>query len=235
VKAALPLTGVRGFIAEHMHRSLGASAQLTAMGEMDVTDLVRMRQADVNFRSQIGTRIPYTALMVFLVARTLREVPIMNASVVGKEVVLWEDIHIGVAVPLPEGEYDAGLLVPVIRHADRLSIVETSRAVKDLSARAVTGRLNLDEMTGGTFTISHVGGFGKAYFFLTPIINQPQCAILGVGPILERPVVRDGQIVPRSIMNWSLTFDHRMVNGSPVGKFMRRLERLVRNPQRTLV
>jgi pyruvate dehydrogenase E2 component (dihydrolipoamide acetyltransferase) len=207
---------------------------LTAMGEMDVTELVRMRQSDVEFREQIGTRIPYTAIMVFLVARALREVPIMNASVVGKEVVIWEDIHIGVAVPLPEGEYDAGLLVPVIRNADRLSIVETSRTIKELSARAVTGKLGLDDMTGGTFTISHVGGFGKAYFFLTPIINQPQCAILGIGPTLERPVVKGGQIVPRSIMNWSLTFDHRIVNGSPVGKFMRRLERLVRNPHRAL-
>jgi len=230
VKDALPLTGMRSAIADHMHRSLQVSAQLTTMGEFDATELVRMRKLLVGREAMIGTRITYTDLLAFIVAKVLQQVPIINSSVVGNEIKLWEDINLGIAVSLPEEKYDSGLVVPVLKNAERLSLTEISLKIKELRGKAVAGQLVLDDITGGTFTISNTGSFGRGYSFNTPVISQPQSAILGIGPIVERPLVKDGQIVIRDVMNWSLTFDHRAINGAPVGKFMAILNEYIENP-----
>ncbi|MEW6265970.1 MAG: dihydrolipoamide acetyltransferase family protein [Thermodesulfobacteriota bacterium] len=235
VKAALPLTGIRGAIARHMLHSLQTSAQLTTMGEMDAGALIQFRQACLKHEQKIGVRISYTDILVYALAKILKEQPIMNSSVVGDEIKLWEDINIGVAVALPEGEYDAGLVVAVVHHADRLSLAEISRKVKDLTSRARAGRLTLDDITRGTFTLSNIGTFGSGYFFATPVINQPESAILGTGAIVDRPVVVDGQIVIRPIMNLSLTFDHRVINGAPAGKFVARLTELLTHTELLII
>ncbi|RLB33549.1 MAG: 2-oxo acid dehydrogenase subunit E2 [Deltaproteobacteria bacterium] len=235
VKASLPLAGIRGAVAEHMHRSLAVSAQLTTMGEFDATELVRLRQSLVEKEAELGVRISYTDIMVYALARALKKNPIINSSIVGDAVKLWEDIHIGVAVSLQWEEYDAGLIVVVVKHADRKSLVEISRAIKDLKTKAREGRIGLDEVTGGTFTLSNVGVFGQGYTFSTPVINQPESAILGIGGILDRPVVVEGEIVVRKIMNFNLTFDHRVINGGPAGKFLNDLGELVSNPYLLLV
>ncbi len=235
VKASLPLAGIRGAVAEHMHRSLAVSAQLTTMGEFDATELVRLRQSLVEKEAELGVRISYTDIMVYALARAVKKNPIINSSIVGDAVKLWEDIHIGVAVSLQWEEYDAGLIVVVVKHADQKSLVEISRAIKDLKTKAREGRIGLDEVTGGTFTLSNVGVFGQGYTFSTPVINQPESAILGIGGILDRPVVVEGEIVVRKIMNFNLTFDHRVINGGPAGKFLNDLGELVSNPYLLLV
>ena len=226
----LPLAGLRGMVAEHMQRSLAVSAQLTSMGEFDATELVRLREALLVKESAWGVRVTYTDIVVYMLSRVLRENPIINSSLIDNQIVLWDDINIGVAVSLPWEQYDAGLIVPVVRRADRMTLVEISRENKRLREKALSGSLALEEVTGGTFTLSNVGSFGRGYSFSTPIISQPQSAILLTGAITDRALVVDGRIEARSVMNWSFTFDHRAINGAPVGKFLSDLNDLITNP-----
>ena len=230
VRATLPLKGIRAAVAEHMVRSLQTSAQLSAMGEADATGLVEFRKLCLREEARIGERIGYTDIMVYILAKILKEQPIMNASIVDNKVVLWEDINIGVAVALPEEEYDSQLVVPVVHHADKMSLAEIHRAVSDVVKRARENRLTLDDFDGGTFTLSNIGTLSPGYFYTTPIINQPQVAILGTGSIVKRPVVEDDQIVIRPILNYNLTVDHRVINGAPATKFSNRFMDVLQRP-----
>jgi pyruvate/2-oxoglutarate dehydrogenase complex dihydrolipoamide acyltransferase (E2) component len=159
------------------------------------------------------------------VAKVLKEHPIINSSLIDNEIKIWEEINIGVAVAVEEG-----LIVPVVKNADRKSLVEISKEARALAEKARAGKLMPDDVAGGTFTITNLGAFGGGYGFGTPIINQPQAAILGTGAITERPVVRQGQIVIRPIMAYSFTFDHRVLDGAPAGRFMAALTQLLENP-----
>jgi pyruvate dehydrogenase E2 component (dihydrolipoamide acetyltransferase) len=230
VKASLPLTGMRAAVADHMQASLAGSAQISTMGEFEVGTLVELRQSLVRAEAKIGTRISYTDVLIYILARALKKYPIMNSSVVDREIKIWEDINIGVAVSLPFHEYDAGLIVPVIRNADKKTLTEVSVALKALRARCIEGTIGLEEISGGTFTLSNTGGFGKGYAFNTPIINRPQAAILGTGAIVERPMAEAGEVVIRQIMNFSLTFDHRIINGAPVGMFLGTIQEFIDTP-----
>jgi len=230
VKQAIPLRGMRGAIAEHMHRSLSVSAQLTAMGEIDMAQMVKLRKDLVEQESVLGTRITYTDLLVFALARALKETPLVNSSLIDNEIKVWEDINIGVAVALEEG-----LIVPVVRAADKKSLKEISQTVKTLAEKAREGKLVAEEITGGTFTLSNLGAVGAGYRFETVIINQPESAILGTGAITERAVVRDGQIVIRPIMTYYLTYDHRVVDGAVAARFMASLIKLLESPNLLLI
>lgn len=229
VKSTIPLKGIRRAIGEHMHRSLSVSAQLTSMGEIDMTELVKFRSALLEQEEALGTRISYTDILVFIIARALKDNPIVNASLMENEIKIWEDINIGVAVALEE-EGEWGLIVPVVRNANQKSLVEISREVKSITQKARTGKLMPDDVTGGTFTLTNLGAFGGGWGFGTPIINQPESAILGTGAITDRPVVRQGQIVIRPIMTYSFTFDHRVIDGAPAAKFMVSLTKLLESP-----
>ena len=230
VKQAIPMRGMRGAIAEHMHRSLSVSAQLTAMGEIDMAQMVKLRKDLVDQESVLGTRITYTDLLVFALARALKEHPLVNSSLIDNEIKVWEDINIGVAVALEEG-----LIVPVVKAADKKSLKEISQTVKTLAEKAREGKLVAEEITGGTFTLSNLGAVGAGYRFETVIINQPESAILGTGAITERAVVRDGQIVIRPIMTYYLTYDHRVVDGAVAARFMASLIKLLENPSLLLI
>ena len=225
VKYTIPLKGMREAIAEHMHRSLSVSAQLTAMGEIDMTELIKLRQNFLAKENIIGTRITYNDIFVFVVAKVLKEKPIVNASVIENEIKVWDDINIGVAVAIEDG-----LIVPVIRNADRKSIAEISKISKDLVEKARTGKLMPDDVSEGTFTITNLGAAGAGWRFETSIINQPESAILGIGGITDRAVVRDGQIVIRPIMTYSFTYDHRVIDGTLAVQFMSRALELMENP-----
>jgi pyruvate/2-oxoglutarate dehydrogenase complex dihydrolipoamide acyltransferase (E2) component len=223
VKATIPLKGMRKTIAERMHRSLSEAAQVTAFGEIDAFELVRLRQALLAAEQDL--RITYTDILVFAASRALREMPIVNSSIVGDEIKIWEDINVGVAVALEDG-----LIVPVIKNADLKSLREIAKAIRDLVSRARGGRLNVDEVTGGTFTITNLGALGAGWRFETAIINPAESAILSVGGITERACVREGQIVARPIMAYSFTYDHRVIDGATALKFMSILTRLLENP-----
>jgi pyruvate dehydrogenase E2 component (dihydrolipoamide acetyltransferase) len=215
---------MRRTIAERMSRSQQTVAEVTLTAEADVAEVVKLReQVSAEWEKQHGFKVSYTEVIVKAVARALKEHPYLNSSLVDDGIHLHQDVNVGVAVAI-----DDGLIVPVIRNCDQLALVDIARAVRDVTDRARKGQLGRDDVTGGTFTISNMGMLGVEAF--TPIINWPECAILGVGRIAERAVVRDGQIVARPTMWLSLTFDHRIVDGAPAGRFLARVRQLLENP-----
>jgi len=216
----VPFTGMRQAIAERMMESLHSMAQLTLTTRADVTELVGLREI---LSQRWNVRLSYTDFITKATALALKEHPILNSALVGEEIVLHEDVHIGVAVALEEG-----LIVPVIRHADRKSILEIHQTVQDLAERARKGELSVDEVTGSTFTVTNLGMYGIDAF--TPIINPPEVAILGVGRILEELSLVNGQVAARSRIVLSLTIDHRIVDGAPGAAFLQTVVRYLEHP-----
>lgn len=209
----VPLTAMRRGIAEHMVRSLTTAPQATTVAEVDMTRLVRWRgRHRAAFSAREGVEITYVAFVVQAAVAALKAFPYLNASWGGEGIILKKAINIGIAVGLEDG-----LLVPVIHRADERSLVGIARAVADLAARARAGRLTVAELQGGTFTVNNTGAFGS--IASTPVINQPQAAILSMEAIVKRPVVVDDAIAIRSMMNLCLTFDHRIVDGLMAGRF----------------
>ena len=235
VKKSLPLKGMRAVIAEHMHRSLQVSAQLTSGTEVEMTEMIRLRESLKSKAEELGIRLTYTDIFVYLLAKVLKEQPIMNSSLIGKEIKLWEDINIGVAVALEVSEYESGLVVVVVRNAERKNLYEINRSIKELVERARNGRLMPDDISGGTFTLTNTGGFNTGWSWGTPIINQPEMGIFQTGPIVDRPVAVGGQVVVRPMMPVALTFDHRVLDGVPADKFLARMVELIRNPYQVLL
>jgi pyruvate dehydrogenase E2 component (dihydrolipoamide acetyltransferase) len=216
--AAVPFGGLRQIIAENMVASLQGMAQVTITSEIDVTELVELRE-----RLKKDFDLTYTDLLVKAVTVALRNHPRLNAVLDGEVIQMLDEIHIGVGVAL-----DEGLIVPVIRNADKLSVPEIGAAVRSLAARARTNSLEIDEISGGTFTITNLGAYGIDAF--TPIINPPEIAILGVGRIVEKVVVHRGEIARRWMMVLSLTFDHRLVDGAPAAAFLQTLGDVLSHP-----
>ncbi len=216
-----PFGEIRQVIAERLTESLQAMAQVTVTREVDVQGLVARRNAlAAGFEAATGIRLSYTDLLVEIVARLLQETPLLNATLTDEGILVFDAVHMGVAVALEDG-----LIVPVIRNANTRSLADIAADRVALAAKAEAGTLTLDEIEGGTFTISNLGAFGADAF--TPIVNPPQCAILGVGRIMEKPVVVDGAFQVRPTAWFSLTFDHRIVDGAPAARFLQALgERL---------
>ena len=228
VKETIPLWGMRKAIAEHMHRSLQVAAQLTRWSEVEMTELIKLRQA-LNAQGEgLGVHITFTDIFVKLVAEALKQHPILNSSLIGEEIRVWEDINIGVAVALEDEA--GGLIVPVVHNADQKSLLEISRTLSGLVEGARERKLLPDDVAGGTFTITNQGAFAAGGDFDTPIINQPQVAILGTYGIVDKPVARGGEVVVRPMMTCSLTHDHRVVDGVPAGRFLATLRGLMENP-----
>ncbi len=225
VKETIPLKGMRRVIAERMHGSLSHTAQLSFLGEFDATELIQFRNALLNREKAIGVKITYTEILVYAIARALKDHPDINVSLIENEIKVWEDINIGVAVALGKD----GLLVPVVKQADKKSLIEISEEVKSLVEKARGGKILPDEVTGGTFTLTSIGAVGVSYY-QTPVINQPESAILGTGPIRDEPVVKNGQIVIAPMMPYSLTIDHRVINGFGAEQFLASLKELVETP-----
>jgi pyruvate dehydrogenase E2 component (dihydrolipoamide acetyltransferase) len=235
-KQVIPLRGMRRAIAENMLRSLQVSAQMTSSGEIDMTEMIKLRQSLVAQQEAIGARITYTDIFVMVVAKALKQNPIINSSIIGDEIRIWDDINIGVAVAM-ESEDMPGLIVPVVHNADNKSLLEIHNTLSDLTKRARESKLLPDEIAGSTFTITNIGtgtggaiGEGEGSGFGTPIINQPEVAILGLGGIAEKPVVRGGEIVIRPMMSYSFTTDHRVIDGVPAGRFIATVKQLMENP-----
>ena len=216
--AGVPFTGLRQMIAENMVASLQGMAQVTVTSEIDVTELVDLRE-----RLKKEFDLTYTDLIVKAVTVALRKHPRLNATLDGEVIQPLEEINIGMGVALEEG-----LIVPVIRNADKLSVQEIGAAVRSLAAKARSNSLEIDEISGGTFTITNLGAYGIDAF--TPIINPPEMAILGVGRIIEKVVVYRGDIARRSMMVLSLTFDHRLVDGAPAAAFLQTLGDVLSHP-----
>ncbi|MBW3623357.1 MAG: 2-oxo acid dehydrogenase subunit E2 [Armatimonadetes bacterium] len=226
----VPLTPLRRIIAENIAKSARTAPHVNLTMETDVTELARLRTLLLpDVEKRYGVRLTYTDLLVKATALALREHPSLNSSWDEDAILLHGDIHVGVAVAIPEG-----LIVPVVRDVDRRPLPDLSAAIKDLAGRARENKLRPDELSGGTFTITNLGGYGVDAF--TPIINPPQCAILGVGRIADRPAFGpDGGVERRSFMNLCLSFDHRIVDGAPAAEFLRDLREMLENPYRILI
>lgn len=210
---------MRQLIAEHMRRSKDTSAHVTSFAEVDVTGLVKHREAHkAEFQKREGTKLTFTPYFVAAAIEPLRDHPLMNSSVEGSRILVKKDFHIGIAVAVGT----KGLLVPVIRNAGQQNLTGLAHSVADLAERARTKKLQPDELQGGTFTITNVGSLGS--LMGTPIINQPQSAILSPGAIVKRPVVIevDGEdvIAIRQMMYVSLSYDHRIIDGAMAASFL---------------
>ena len=203
-----PMSIMRQRIAEHMVFSKRTSAHVTTVHKCDMTKIAKLRdRLKGQFQAQYGFGLTFLPFVMRAATAALRQYPIVNASIEGTNIIYHRDINIGIAVAL-----DNGLIVPVIRNADEKNIVGLQRHIADLAARARSRHLKPDEVQGGTFSITNFGSFGS--LFATPVINQPQVAILGVGSVVKEPVVVDDAIAIRSTCYLALTFDHRLIDGA---------------------
>ncbi|MCL7453288.1 MAG: 2-oxo acid dehydrogenase subunit E2, partial [Anaerolineae bacterium] len=216
----IPFVGMRQAIAEQMVDSLQTMAQVAMATTADVTELRSTREA---LGVRWGRKPSYTDLLVRAVVLALKEHPMLGARLEGDEIVLPTEYNVGVAVALEDG-----LIVPVVRKADELNLLEIGDRVKDLAQRARENNLNVDEVTGGAITITNLGTFGIDAF--TPIINPPEVAILGVGRIVQELALVEGQVVARDKMTLSLTVDHRIVDGAPGAQFLQTLVQFLEHP-----
>ncbi|TDG35723.1 2-oxo acid dehydrogenase subunit E2 [Pedobacter changchengzhani] len=219
---------MRKLIADHMVMSKTTSPHVTSFVEADVTNLVLWRNKVKNsFEKRENEKITFTPIFIEAVAKAIKDFPMINISVNGTQIIKKRDINIGMAAALPSGN----LIVPVIKNADQLNLVGLTKAVNDLATRAKSSKLKPDETQGGTFTLTNVGSFGNVMG--TPIINQPQVAILAVGAIKKKPAVLETEhgdvIAIRHMMFLSLSYDHRVVDGSLGGMFVRRVADYLEN------
>ncbi len=221
--ARRPLSGMRKAVAKRMMQSLATKAQMTGFGRVDMAEAVKLRASMVAAQTELGARITYTDLVLKAAATVLAAMPDMNAYIDGDEIVSFSEINIGLAIAI-----DGGLIVPVIRHVDRLTLVELSLARQAVIAKARAGKLTREDVDGGSFTLSNFGSYGGD--FETPILNAPQSALLGIGQISDEAVVRDKQIVIRPMMSISLTFDHSLIDGALAGEFRSRFKALMEQP-----
>lgn len=220
-----PMSNMRQKIAEHMLFSKRTSAHVTTVHKVDMTKIAKIRDKQKGeFQSRYGFSLTFLPFVARAAAEALRAFPIVNASIEGTNVVYHNEINLGIAVALDGG---SGLIVPVIRNADEKNVVGLQRSIVDLASRARSRQLKPDEVQGGTFSITNFGSFGS--LFATPVINQPQVAILGVGAVEKTPVVVEDAIAIRSISFLALTFDHRLIDGALADQFTSKVKQILEN------
>ncbi|ARZ62860.1 MULTISPECIES: acetoin dehydrogenase complex dihydrolipoyllysine-residue acetyltransferase [Bacillus cereus group] len=220
----IPVTGMRKAIANRMHASLQNSAQLTLTMKVDVTDLVALHKeiAEV-VQKRYDNKLTITDFVSRAVVLALGDHKEMNSAYIDDAIHQFEHVHLGMAVAL-----EKGLVVPAIRFANNLSLVELSKEIKNVAQKVRAGNLNSDDMQGTTFTISNLGSFGIEYF--TPVLNTPETGILGVGAIEYVPVYKGKKLKKGSMLPLSLTFDHRVLDGAPAAAFLRTIKRYLEEP-----
>jgi len=223
------MSRLRQTVAKRLKEAQNTAAMLTTFNDVDMTAVIeaRTRYKDL-FEKKHGVRLGFMGFFTKAACLALRDVPAVNAQIEGDDIVYRDYADISVAVSAP-----SGLVVPVIRNADQLSVADIEKTIGDFGKRAKDGTLKMDEMKGGTFTISNGGVFGS--LMSTPIINPPQSAVLGLHRIEERPVVRDGQIVARPMMYLALSYDHRLIDGREAVTFLVALKNAIEDPTRLLI
>ncbi len=223
-KQVVPVTGARKIIAERMAYSAFTAPHINLSLRVDMTEAMRLREQVLEpLKAQTGQRVSYTAILARAVATVLPRHPYLNASLSDGNIILWDDIHLGIATSVEEN-----LIVPVIREAQSKSLGQIVSSMADLTDRARNRRLTPSEMSGSTFTISNLGMFGIESF--TAIINPPEAAILAVGKMVDTPVAHEGQIVLRPMMEITASADHRVADGATVARFLADLKNVLENP-----
>lgn len=230
VEKRVPMTRMRVRIAERLLQVTQSTAMLTTFNEVDMHRIMRLRTAfkDEFTKVHNGTRLGFMGFFVRAATEALKRFPAVNASIDGNDIVYHGYQDIGVAVST-----DKGLVVPVLRDADNMSIAEVENTIAGFGARARDGKLTIEEMTGGTFTITNGGVFGS--LLSTPILNPPQAAILGMHTIQERPIAENGEVVIRPMMNLALSYDHRLIDGKEAVRFLVAIKEMIENPAKILL
>ena len=223
VKETLPIKGMQKTISEKMSLSVKTAAHCSMTMEVDASPMINLRRR-INSKLKVEGGVSYTDILVKALATALKEHPILNSSLEDGQLKIFEDINIGVAVEF-ETKGASGLFVPVIRKADRKTLLEIAYESMRLIEQVRTGKASHEDLTGGTFTVTNLGMYGIDTF--VPIINPPESAILGVGTIAEKPVVIDGKVEVKPLVQLTLSFDHRVVNGAPAARFMQRLKQIL--------
>jgi pyruvate dehydrogenase E2 component (dihydrolipoamide acetyltransferase) len=222
----VPVRGLRKIVAERMAKSIHTTAQVTHVDEADMTELMLLREASKGSAERRGVKLTFLPLIIKAVIPALKEFPYTNASLDEQtnEIVLKKSYNIGIAT-----DTESGLVVPVVKNADKKDVFEIAGEIQQLAAKARAGQLTLDDVHGSTFTITNQGSVGG--LFATPIINYPESAILGTHTISKRPLVRDGKIEVRDVMYLSLSFDHRILDGAYAARFMNKVIGAVEDPK----
>jgi pyruvate dehydrogenase E2 component (dihydrolipoamide acetyltransferase) len=224
IGASIPFTGMRKAVAQNVAASAQTAPHVTLVSEVDMTECKRLRsQILEDIEKNCGVRISFTDIIAKATARAILDKPIVNASLQGDKIVISDHINIGIATAI-----ESGLVVPVVKDVLGKTLPQISKEIKDMVARARAGQAGGDDFRGGTFTITNLGAFGVETF--TPIITPGQSAILGVCAIKDRPVVFDGEVKVRSMMNLCLSFDHRIMDGAPAAEFLARLKQTLEAP-----
>lgn len=224
----IPYEGMRQAIGENMANSWAVAPKVTQHVGVDLSALQALR-ATINSDVKDVDKISITDMLVKALAKALELYPRINSTLSGEEIKVLQDVNVGVAIAIPDG-----LVVPVVKNANKKSLADISKEVKDFAKRARKNKLDPEEMTGGSFTITNLGGYGSVDYF-TPIINQPESAILGIGRTVKTPVVVSDQIVIRPIMGLSLAFDHRVIDGAPAAEFLALVMKLIEQPHKIFI
>lgn len=224
------MSGIRKAIAKAMVNSKHTAPHVTLMDEIDVSKLVAHRKKFKDVAAEKGIKLTFLPYVVKALVSALREYPALNTSIddTTDEIVQKHYYNIGIAA-----DTDRGLLVPVVKHADRKSVFQVSKEINELAGKARDGKLAPDEMKGASCTITNIGSAGGQWF--TPVINHPEVAILGIGRIAEKPIVRDGEIVAAPVLALSLSFDHRMIDGATAQNALNHIKRLLNDPELLLM
>jgi len=230
VEKRVPMTRLRAKVAERLVEAQSNMAMLTTFNEVDMTEVMALRSKykDLFEKSHNGVRLGFMSFFVKATTEALKRFPAVNASIDGSDIVYHGYSDIGVAV-----SSDRGLVVPVLRNAERMSLAEIEGGIATFGKKAKDGKLSIDDMTGGTFTITNGGTFGS--MLSTPIVNPPQAAILGMHNILQRPMAINGQVVIRPMMYLALSYDHRLIDGKEAVTFLVTIKNLLEDPARLLL
>lgn len=226
----------RATIAKHMLTSLQTTAQLSSAWESDITKLLKARKRFVAMEDQLGTRVSLNAFLIKALACAIKQVPIANASLVGDEIVVYESINVGIAIALPgETPYDGKLLVPVLKHVEQMGVVDIDKGMKALFDKARNGQLTADDMRDSTVAFSSTAGLSPPGMTSTPVLNLPNALLIGPATPKEKPVAYKGKIKLRTMLPISLTFDHRVLDGSPIAQLANHMHNCLENPELMLV
>ncbi len=227
----IPFKGVRATIARRMVESLNTSAQLSSFWEVELDQLLALRQQFLDREEMLGTRVSVNAFLVKAIACAATQVPIANAMIDGDEIVIHHRVNVGIATALPgKTEYDSILMVPVLKNVQAMGVVEIDKAMKSLIGRARRNELGADELSGSTITLSTTAGLSPPGTRSTPVLNLPNTTLIGPSTPEQKPVVRDGEVVVRTMMPISMTFDHRVMDGEPAARFGSALHDAIENP-----
>ncbi len=227
IKETVSLTGMKRAVAEHMVMSHQQVPSVTVFADLEMDALLTFKREMLDAAAaEAGIRLTLTPIVIKAVAVALQRFPLLNATIGEDGIQLLDEVNIGMAVALPDGN----LIVPVIRNAGSMTIIEVAQESNRLAAAAVAGKVSLNDVRGGTFTVSNVGSV-PGTLWQTPLVNHPQSGILALGRVREAPVVRDGQLGVGRLMGASLSFDHRVISGLPASEFMACLAELLRMPE----